>query len=151
MHARDIAVEVPTVSVEDSAATAVRLMALHRLPGLIVVDDRGRPRILPGTQVLRLALPGTYREDLALARIIDEAHADLFWAELGNRTVGDFLVREPARAITVGLDGTLLEVAALMARQHSPLVAVVDNAGQLAGAITLDRLLARLIIPDPGA
>ena len=39
---------------------------------------------------------------------------------------------------------TLLEVAALMARTHSPLVAVVDN-GVLRGAITLDRLLDRIL------
>ncbi|WP_406070943.1 CBS domain-containing protein [Micromonospora sp. NBC_01638] len=152
MQAREIAVPVPTVTVRDSVAKAVRLMALHRLPGLIVVDDRGRPRtVLPGTQVLRLVVPGTYQEDSALARVIDEAHADLFWEELGTLTVGDCLVRDAARPIIVGLDGTLLEVAALMARQRSPLVAVVDHGGVLVGAITLGRLLARLAVPDPDA
>ncbi|MET7710351.1 CBS domain-containing protein [Micromonospora sp. NPDC005413] len=140
------------MTVRDSVAKAVRLMALNRLPGLIVVDDRGRPRaVLPGTQVLRLAVPRTYQEDSALARAIDEAHADLFWEELGVLTVGDCLVRDAARPIIVGLDGTLLEVAALMARQRSPLVAVVDRGGVLVGAITLDRLLARLAVPDPDA
>ncbi|WP_405431264.1 CBS domain-containing protein [Micromonospora sp. NBC_00617] len=152
MQAREIAVTVPTVTVRDSVAKAVRLMALNRLPGLIVVDDRGRPRtVLPGTQVLRLAVPRTYQEDSALARAIDEAHADLFWEELGTLTVGDCLVHDAARPIIVGLDGTLLEVAALMARQRSPLVAVVDQGGVLVGAITLDSMLARLAVPDPDA
>jgi CBS domain-containing protein len=150
MQARQIAVAVPTVTVQDSVARALRLMALSRLPGLIVVDARGRPRnVLPGTQVLRMAVPGTYREDATLARAIDEAHADIFWQELGNLTVGDCLLREPARVTTVGLDGTLLEVAALMSRQRSPLVAVVDQIGVLVGAIALDRLLTRLAILDP--
>lgn len=155
MLARQIAVAVPTVTVRDSVARAVRLMALRRLPGMIVVDDQGRPRIvLPGTQVLRMAVPDSYREDSALARTIDEAHADLFWEELGNLTVGDCLLPEPARVATarvtmVRLDGTLLEVAALMARQRSPLVAVVDDVGVLVGAITLDRVLAEFAVADP--
>jgi len=150
MQARQIAVAVPTVTVRDSVGRAVRLMALRRLPGLIVVDDRGRPRmVLPGTQVLRMAVPGTYREDPALARTIDEAHADIFWEELGNLSVGDCLHREPPRVITVGLDATLLEVAALMARQRSPLVGVVDPTGVLVGAITLERLLVELAVADP--
>jgi CBS domain-containing protein len=152
MQARDIAVVVPTVTAEDSVARAIRLMALSRLPGLIVVDGRGHPRtVLPGTQVLRLAVPRTYQQDSALARTIDEPHADLFWEELGNLSVGDCLADEPARLVVVNLDGTLLEVAALMARQRCPLVAVVDSAGRLAGGITLDRLLGRLALPEPGA
>ncbi|MGI5148306.1 CBS domain-containing protein [Plantactinospora sp. CA-294935] len=149
MQAQQIAAVVPTVTVRDSVARAVRLMALRRLPGMIVVDDRGRPKtVLPGTQVLRMAVPRAYREDPVLARTIDEAHADLFWEELDNLTVGDCLFREPDRVTTVGLDGTLLEVAALMARQRSPLVAVVDGAGVLVGAITLDRVLAEFAVAD---
>ncbi|MFD1546033.1 CBS domain-containing protein [Nonomuraea guangzhouensis] len=147
MQARDIAVTLPTVSVGDPVAKAVRVMALGRLPGLIVVDDQARPwTVLPGTQVLRLAVPGAYREDPALARTIDEAHADLFWEELGDLTVGDCLPRQPARPVTVALDATLLEVAALMARLRSPLVAVVDRDGALVGAITLERLLTNLAL-----
>ncbi|MEN3613482.1 CBS domain-containing protein [Plantactinospora sp. ZYX-F-223] len=150
MQAQQIAVVVPTVTVRDSVARAVRLMALRRLPGMIVVDDRGRPKtVLPGTQVLRMAVPDAYREDPVLARTIDEAHADLFWEELGNLTVGDCLHREPPRVTTVGLSGTLLEVAALMARQRSPLVGVVDGAGVLVGAITLDRVLAEFAVAEP--
>lgn len=149
MQAQQIAVAVPTVTVHDSVARAVRLMALRRLPGMIVVDEQGRPRaVLPGTQVLRMAVPDAYRADPVLARTIDEARADLFWEELGNLTVGDCLPREPARVTTVGLDGTLLEVAALMARQRSPLVAVVDGAGVLVGAITLERVLAEFVVAN---
>ncbi|MFJ2029926.1 CBS domain-containing protein [Streptosporangium sp. NPDC087985] len=151
MQAREIAVELPTVTVRDPVAKAVRVMAAGHLPGLIVVDGRARPQmVLSGTQVLRMTVPGTYQEDPVLARTIDEAHADLFWQELGNLTVGDCLPRQPVRPVTVPLDATLLEVAALMARLRSPLVAVVDRAGVLVGAITLDRLLTSLAVADPG-
>ncbi|MCE6999079.1 CBS domain-containing protein [Saccharothrix sp. S26] len=147
MQARDIAIRVPTITVDDPVAQAVRVMAVSRLPGLVVVDDRARPwLVLPGTQVLRLAVPGSYQEDPALARTIDEDHADRFWLEPANRTVGDCLPRHPTKPVTVRADATLLEVAALMARQHSPLVAVVDAAGALVGAITLERLITALVV-----
>jgi len=152
MQARDIAVQVPTVTMDDSVTQAVRVMALARLPGLIVVDGEGRPRVvLPGTQVLRLTVPHAYQEDPALARIMDEAYADNFWHDLADMTVGDCLAQPVARPATVPTTATLLQVAALMARQRSPLVAVVDDDGILTGAITLDRLLANLTLAGPGA
>ncbi|MGW3345635.1 CBS domain-containing protein [Nonomuraea rubra] len=147
MEAGNIAVNLPTVTAHDPVTRAVRIMALGRMPGLIVVDGRGRPSaVLPGTQVLRLAVPGAYQEDPALCRTIDEAHADLFWGELGDLTVGDCLPGRPATPATVPLDATLLEVAALMARLRSPIVAVVGRDGTLAGAITLERLLTCLAL-----
>jgi len=42
MRARDLAVEYPTVSPDSSALEAARLVAEHRLAGLIVLD-----RLLP--------------------------------------------------------------------------------------------------------
>jgi CBS domain-containing protein len=147
MQASDIAVSVPTVTVDDPVAMAVRVMVVSRLPGLIVVDERSRPRmVLPGTQVLRLAVPGSYQEDPALARAVDEAHADRFWMELGDRTVLDCAPRPPAKPVIVRADANLLELAALMARQHSPLVAVVDDDGTLVGAVTLERLMTSLAL-----
>jgi CBS domain-containing protein len=44
-------------------------------------------------------------------------------------------------------DATALEIAALMARSRSPLVAVVDDRGVLIGAVTLDGLLDRVLAP----
>ncbi|MCD0448746.1 CBS domain-containing protein [Actinocorallia sp. API 0066] len=151
MRARDITANLPTVTVHDSVMRAVQLMAVRQLPGLIVVDDRGRPwAVLPGTQVLRLAIPGAYRETPTLARTVDEAHADIFWQELGERSVGDCLPDTPAKPCTVPPDTNLLEVAAVMARNRSPLAAVVDDRGVLMGAITLDRLLTSLAVLGPG-
>jgi len=151
MQARDLAVNVPTVTVDDPVAQAVRVMVVERLPGLIVVDGMRRPwTVLPGTQVLRLAVPGSYQQDPPLARAIDEAHADVFWQELGGLRVGDCLGRRSTGPVSVPLDATLLEVAALMARLRSPLIAVVGSDGTLAGAITLERLLTSLAFAGPG-
>jgi CBS domain-containing protein len=147
MQARDISVSVPTITVDDTVAKAVRVMAVSRLPGLIVVDDETRPRmVLPGTQVLRLAVPGSFQEDPALVHTVDEAYADQFWWELANRSVGECAPRHPARPVTVRSDATLLEVAVQMARFHSPLVAVVDADDVLVGAVTLERLITSLAV-----
>ncbi|MEU8800372.1 CBS domain-containing protein [Spirillospora sp. NPDC048819] len=151
MQARDIAVQVPTVTLGDSIAHAIQVMALGRLPGLIVVDEEQRPRVvLPGTQVLKLAVPAAYHEDQALSRAVDEAHADVFWQEIsGDMRVGDCLGTHTARPVSVKPSATLLEIATLMARHRSPLVAVVDEAGLLAGAVILDRLLSALALTRP--
>jgi CBS domain-containing protein len=151
MQARDIAINMPTVTVRDRVAKAVQVMAVGRMPGLIVVDDAGRPRtVLPGTQVLRLAIPGPYQEDPALAGAVDENQADVFWHELGEMTVGESLPQRPPRPVVVPVDANLLQVAAIMARQRSPLVAVVEHDGTLAGTITLERLITFLAVTGPG-
>ncbi|WP_033423934.1 CBS domain-containing protein [Actinomadura flavalba] len=150
MRASDIAVQIPTVTLADPVARAVRVMGLGRLPGLIVVDERRRPvQVLPGTQVLRLIVPRAYQEDPALTRIVDEAHADLFWQELAEMSVGDCLARPKAKPVTVRAEATLLEVAGLMASVRSPLIAVVDETGSLTGAVTLDRLVSILALGEP--
>lgn len=147
MRARDIAIQLPTVHVDDPVAKAMRLMVVNRLPGMIVVDAADRPvAVLPGTQVLRLAIPSSYQDDPALVRTIDELHAELFWHEPGRWTVGDCLPERAATPATIGPDATLLEIAALMAQKHSPLVAVVDTGRRLLSAVTLERLLISLAI-----
>ncbi|GAB3439823.1 CBS domain-containing protein [Actinophytocola sediminis] len=147
MQASDIAAHVPTVTMSDPVTKAVRVMAVSRLPGLIVVDEFSRPKmVLPGTQVLRLAVPQAYQNDPALVRAIDEDHADRFWVELGDRTVADCVPVAVSKPVTVRAEATLLEVAALMARQHSPLIAVVHPNGALIGAITLERLITSLAV-----
>lgn len=147
MQARDIAVTLPTVTVRDPVVKAIKVMALGRLPGLILVNDQGRPvTVLAGTQLLRMAIPSAYQEDPQLPRTVDEAHADQFWQELGDLTVADCMPRQPDRPVTVPSDATLLEVAVLMARSHRPLVAVVDQDGSLLGVITLERLLTNLAL-----
>ncbi|AQZ63293.1 CBS domain protein sometimes clustered with YjeE [[Actinomadura] parvosata subsp. kistnae] len=145
MRARDLITDLPAVTPDTSIAAAARLLAQQRLPGLIVVDERGRPvSVLPGTQVLRLAVPDYCQEDPALARVVDEEHADRFLRSVADRTVRDALPPRPRELPLTDPDATLLEMAALMARTRSPLVAVVDD-GVLIGAVTLQALLERAV------
>ncbi|MDY0809988.1 CBS domain-containing protein [Kitasatospora purpeofusca] len=164
MRARDLAEQFPTVSLDDQALDAARLLAEHRLPGLLVVDASGRPRaILPASQLVRLLVPGYVIEDPALAAVIDEAHADRLCDELAGVSVGECLPRDAPAPAVADADDTAVEVAALMARARSPLVAVVERAaapaarsrggsggsggggGELLGVITASHLLHRLL------
>ncbi|MEV4801684.1 CBS domain-containing protein [Nonomuraea sp. NPDC049421] len=141
MRARDLAVEFPTVTLDTPALEAARLLADRDLPGLILIGDDGLPHsILPGTQVLRLAVPAYCQDDPALARVVDEAHADRFLHRLDGRTVRQCLPEEPRELPVAGPKATVLELASLMARTHSPLVAVVADK-RLIGAVTLQSLL----------
>ncbi|MFI7699967.1 CBS domain-containing protein [Nonomuraea sp. NPDC049480] len=141
MRARDLATQFPTVTMDTPVYNAARLLAEQDLPGLIVVDGRESPlTILPGTQVLRLAVPGYCQDDPALARVVDEEHADRFLRSLAGKTVREALPREPRELPVTDPDATVLQLAALMARTRSPLVAVVDD-GRLVGAVTLQALL----------
>jgi CBS domain-containing protein len=146
MRARDLAAPFPTVGRQTPALEAARLLAGQNLPGLIVVDDAGRPAtILPGTQVLRMAVPSYCQDDPALARVIDEAAADVFLRGIEGRTVAELLPRDRRELPVVDPGATVLEVAAVMARTRSPLVAVAGKGQPMVGAITLDALLDRML------
>ncbi|MBM7786947.1 CBS domain-containing protein [Tenggerimyces flavus] len=146
MRAGDLCSPFPSVRMDTPAIEAARLLAGQDLPGLVVVDARDKPvTVLPGTQVLRLAVPQYIQDDPALARVVDEAHADQFLAELADRTVRELLPEQPRELPVVDGNATVLEVAALMARSRSPLVAVVARNGVLDGVITLDALLDRML------
>lgn len=146
MRASDLVSPYPTVRPDTPVLAAARLLAGQNLPGLIVIDDQGRPvTILSGTQVLRLAVPHYCLDDPALAGVVDEATADVFVRQLGERTVAETLPAEHRELPVVDQDATVLEVAALMARTRTPLVAVADPGGVLRGAITLDALLDRVL------
>lgn len=146
MRAADIVVPMDTVTEATPARDAARVLAGQDLPGLIVVDGEGRPvTVLAGTQVLRMAMPSYCVDDPALARVIDEAAADVILKGIGERTVADLLPRERRDLPAVSPRATLLEVAAVMARSGTPLVAVVDEHGVMTGAITLDGLLDHIL------
>ncbi|NAS24489.1 CBS domain-containing protein [Herbidospora sp. NEAU-GS84] len=144
MRARDLLTDFPTVTLDTPIRETARLMAELHLAGLIVLNEDGLPHsVLPGTQVLALAVPGYCQDDPALARVVDEAHADRFLHDVGDRTVRDALPPQPKELPVTDPDATILEVAALMARTRSPLVAVVDQDRYL-GAITLTVLFDRV-------
>ncbi|GAA2360774.1 CBS domain-containing protein [Nonomuraea africana] len=145
MRARDLVADFPVVGLDSPAIEAARLLADQDLPGLIVVDASGSPcTILPGTQVLRLAVPRYCQDDPALARVVDEEHADRFLLALDGLSVRQCLPEEHRELPVARPEATVLELAALMARTRSPLVAVVER-GRLLGAVTLQALLDRVL------
>ena len=142
MLARDLADgSYPTVPLDHDAADAARLLARHRLPGLVVVGPDGLPHaVVPGSQVLRFVIPGYVQEDPTLARVYDERHADLLTSTLAGTPVRALLRVERKEPPVVDGGATAVEIAAVMARLRSPLVAVVER-GRLLGVITVARLL----------
>ena len=141
MRAEAIAEEFPSVAQDSNALEAVRLLAIRRLPGLVVTNADGTPvTILPASQVVRLLVPPYVQEDPSLAGVLSESMADRVADKLGGKTVKEVLPKPPPEMATVKADDTIVEVAALMARNRSPLVAVMSGEG-LIGVITASRLL----------
>lgn len=145
MLARDLAVTVPTVDLDTDGVAAVRLLAESHLPGLVVLDENGRPHsVLPGSQVLRFLLPDYLLRDPALTHVYSEQAADRLCSELSRYRVRDVLPKKPHELPVVNGDDTTVEIAAAMARLHSPVVAVVEE-GRMVGAVTTAGLLDRLL------
>lgn len=156
MLAQDLAAPYPTVRMHTSAREAAQLLAERRLPGLIVVDENDHPvAILPGSQVLRLLVPTYVQDDPTLARVLDEEYADRISDVLSGKTVADMLPSDSDRRKlpVVAPDDTVLEIAAIMAANRSPVVAVVearDKKAPLIGAVTTADLLERLLSGTAG-
>ena len=130
MHAEDIAEDFPVITIDSDALEAARTLAEHRLPGIVVTDSSGQPyAVLPASQVVRFIVPRYVQDDPSLAGVLSESMADRAAEKLGGKTVRDVLPEH------------LLDVAALMARLRSPLIAVIKD-GKLHGVITASRLLA---------
>lgn len=147
MRAHQLVEPFPFVGMDDDGREAARRMADEHRPGLIVLDEAGRPHaVLPGSQVLHFLIPGYVHEDPALARALPESASDEMVAKLARIPVRELLARHSERTELPVVDGdaTTLEIAALMARSHSPLVAVVSD-GACVGAITVSRLLRHLL------
>jgi CBS domain-containing protein len=141
VRAEKIAEEFPVVTLDSNALDAVRLLATRRLPGLVVTDNSGAPvTILPASQVVRLLVPPYVLEDPSLAGVLSESMADRVADKLGGKTVEAVLPKPPPEMATVNSDDTIVEVAAIMARDRSPLVAVMRDDG-LVGVITAARIL----------
>ena len=100
--------------------------------------------VLPGSQVLRFVIPGYVQDDPMLARVYDERHADLLTGKLAGTPVRALLRAERTEPPVVDGKATAVEIAAVMARLRSPLVAVVDG-GRFVGVVTVGRLLERML------
>ncbi|WP_432137754.1 MULTISPECIES: CBS domain-containing protein [unclassified Streptomyces] len=158
MRARELAVGYEAVHMDSGALAAARLMAEHRLPGLLVLDAAGEPKaILPASQMVKVLVPRYVLDDPTLASVVDEHHADRFCEALADRTVGDCLPSSAMPPPMADADDTALEVATLMARARSPLVAVAEHTrtgadgrkhgggAHLLGVITASHLLHVLL------
>ncbi len=139
----------PTVRMETDALTAARLLTEHNRPGLIVVDERDHPlAVLPGSQVLRALIPSYIQDDPTLARVLDEGFSDAICDTLAEHTVEELVPKDRAPLPVANDDDTVLEIAAMMAANRSPLVAVLDGKGEkaaLLGAVSVYDLLGRIL------
>lgn len=155
MHARDLATPYPTVRMDTDAATAARLLTEHNRPGLIVVDEHDHPvAVLPGSQVLRLLIPSYVQDDPTLARVLDEEFADKLHESLAGHTVKELVPQDRPPLPVAEPDDTVLEIAAMMAANRCPLVAVLDGKGKnaaLLGAVSVYDLLGRILPTGPSA
>jgi CBS domain-containing protein len=130
------------VSIDSGALDAARLLAEHRLPGIVVTNQSGKPyAVLPASQVVRFILPRYVQDDPSLAGVLNESMADRAAEKLGDKKVRDVLPEHLVEIPAADADDTIIEVATLMARLRSPLIAVVKE-GTLLGVITASRLLA---------
>lgn len=148
MHASELAEDVPTVTRDTTALEAARVIAEHRLAGLIVADSDGIPvAVVPGTQVLKLVVPRYVREDPSLAHVYDEAGADELCAGLDEKTVAALLDSDEIQTQSLPSvlpEDTLVEIAAVMIDTHSPVVVVRDRDGIYSGAITFARTMSAI-------
>jgi CBS domain-containing protein len=142
MRAEALAEDFPVVTVDSDALAAARLLAEHRLPGILVTDGSGKPfAVLPASQVVRFIVPRYVQDDPSLAGVLNESTADRAADKLGGKKVRDVLPDHLTNVPSAHADDTIIEVAAVMARLRSPLMAVVKD-GKLLGVITASRLLA---------
>lgn len=136
-----MAEDFPVTTLESDAVQAARLLAERRLPGLIVTDAAGAPySVLPASQVVRFLVPTYVQDDPSLAGVVGERFADQVAGKLSGVPVRDLLPDRPHELPVVNADDTVLEIAAVMARMRSPLVAVLDGE-TIIGAVTASRLL----------
>ncbi|HEY2198721.1 MAG TPA: CBS domain-containing protein [Mycobacterium sp.] len=142
MRAEDLDEQFPIVQLDSDALEAARLIAEHGLPGLIVADASRKPcAVLLASEMLRFALPRYVQDDITLAGVLGDALADNASENLAGKTVGDLLPKQLRAVASVNVGDGVIKVAAEMAQQRSPLIAVTEN-GKLHGVITASRLLA---------
>ncbi|MGW3248427.1 CBS domain-containing protein [Streptomyces sp. NPDC001070] len=149
MRARDLAQPFPFVTTDDDARDAARMLAGQSLPALLVLDSDGQPHsVVCDSQLIRQFIPTYVTEAPALAGVVGEQHDAEFTERLAGLTVAEWAPHRLYPPPVVGPDACPMEVAVLMARTHSPLVAVIERDGThvtLLGAVTAARLMQHFI------
>jgi CBS domain-containing protein len=142
VKAEEIAEEFPVVDIDSPALEAARMLAEHHLPGIVVLTTDGQLyAVLPASQVVRFIVPIYVQDDPSLAGVLAESVADRAAEKLGGKTVRELLQQHQPTLAAANADDTIIEVAAIMGRLRSPLIAVMKE-GKLHGVITASRLLA---------
>ena len=142
MQAAEIDEYFPVVDIDSSALEAARMLAEHSLPGIVVVTADGQLyAVLPASQVVRFIVPSYVQDDPLLAGVLAESMADRAAEKLGGMMLRELLPQRQLTLPAVNADDTIIEVAAMMGRLRSPLIAVMKQ-GRLHGVITASRLLA---------
>jgi CBS domain-containing protein len=142
VQAAEIDEEFPVVDIDSPALEAARLLAQHNLPGIVVLSADGQLyAVLPASQVVRFIVPRYVQDDPALAGVLGASMADRAAEKLGGKTVRELLPQQQLTLPAANADDTIIEVAAMMGRLRTPLIAVMTQ-GKLHGVITASRLLA---------
>ena len=142
MRAAEIDEEFPVVDIDSPAVDAARMLAEHGLPGIVVVTADGQLyAVLPASEVVRFIVPSYVQDDPLLAGVLAESMADRAAEKLSGKTLRELLPRHQLTLPAVNADDTIIEVAAMMERLRTPLIAVMKQ-GKLHGVITASRLLA---------
>lgn len=141
MQAAEIDEEFPVVGIDSPALEAARMLVEHSLPGIVVLNADGQLyAVLPASQVVRFIVPLYVQDDLLLARVLAESVADRAAERLGGKTIRELLPQHQLALPIANADDTIIEVATIMGRLRSPLIAVMKQ-GKLHGVITASRLL----------
>ena len=112
------------------------------LPGIVVLTADGQLyAVLPASQVVRFIVPCYVQDDPLLARVLAESIADRAAEKLRGKTIRELLPQHQRTLPAADADDTIIEVATIMGRLRSPLIAVMKQ-GKLHGVITASRLLA---------
>ena len=142
MQAAEIDEQFPVVGIDSPALEAARMLAEYSLPGIVVFTADGQLHaVLPADQVVRFIVPSYVQDDPLLAGMLAESMADRAAEMLGGKTVRELLPHHRLKPPAANADDTIIEVAAMMGRLRSPLIAVIKQ-GKLHGVITATRLLA---------
>lgn len=142
MQAAEIDEEFPVLGIDSPALEAARMLVEHSLPGIVVLTADGQLyAVLPASQVVRFIVPRYVQDDPLLARVLAESVADRAAEKLGGKTIRELLPQHQLTRPIANADDTIIEVATIMGRLRSPLIAVMKQ-GKLHGVITAPRLLA---------
>jgi len=141
VRAEDLDDQFPTVAADSAAIDAARLIAEHGLPGVIVTDASHRPiAVLLASEMLHFVLPRYVRHDPALAGVVGDTLTD-HSQNLMGKSVADLLPDKPRKFPTIDARDSVVKVAAEMAQQQCPLIAVTKK-GTLHGVLTAAQVLA---------